>query len=288
MLGLPALRALRRRFPAAEITLVAPAPQGRIATWEPLVDRLVDFGEPALAPLIAGSAQTLPSELPFPEVACVWLRDHATVGAAMSRLGVRRVIGCSPLDAIPVRRHVARWLQDSLAPLGVAPEIDDTALTAPLPVGRKALVLHPGSGSVRKNWPGWAAAIGSLHPLEVTVVAGQADAVALDALLAAWPSDTGAPTVLSDLSLERLAAILAGASLYLGNDSGVSHLAAALSVPSVVVFGPTDPEIWRPIGPSVVVLGGTRVTTGIFSESPRWPSVEEVASAARAARDQAE
>jgi ADP-heptose:LPS heptosyltransferase len=48
-----------------------------------------------------------------------------------------------------------------------------------------------------------------------------------------------------------LAAVLARAGLYVGNDSGVSHLAAAAGCPTVALFGPTDPALWSPVGPRV-------------------------------------
>jgi heptosyltransferase-3 len=55
--------------------------------------------------------------------------------------------------------------------------------------------------------------------------------------------------VLKDLELPAVAAIARLASAFVGNDSGVSHLAAAVGAPGVVIFGPTDPARWRPIGP---------------------------------------
>jgi ADP-heptose:LPS heptosyltransferase len=54
--------------------------------------------------------------------------------------------------------------------------------------------------------------------------------------------------VLRDLPLPQLAAKLAAAALYIGNDSGVTHLAAAAGAPTIALFGPTDPATWAPIG----------------------------------------
>jgi ADP-heptose:LPS heptosyltransferase len=58
-----------------------------------------------------------------------------------------------------------------------------------------------------------------------------------------------------DWPLPDLAAVLARAGLYLGHDSGVSHLAGAVGVPGVVIFGPTDARRWRPAAGRLVALG---------------------------------
>ena len=66
--------------------------------------------------------------------------------------------------------------------------------------------------------------------------------------------------------LRRLAAALAGARLLLGNDAGVSHLAAAAGAPTLALFGPTDPALWAPVGPCVRTLrsaDGSLATLGV-------------------------
>jgi ADP-heptose:LPS heptosyltransferase len=55
---------------------------------------------------------------------------------------------------------------------------------------------------------------------------------------------------------------------YVGNDSGVSHLAAALGVPTIAVFGPTDPTVWAPLGPKVAVVAP--------QDDAPWPAVDNV------------
>jgi heptosyltransferase III len=61
-------------------------------------------------------------------------------------------------------------------------------------------------------------------------------------------------TVLDCAPLLAVARELQACAAYVGNDSGISHLAAAIGVPSVVLFGPTNPVVWRPLGPRVVIL----------------------------------
>ncbi|MGI8423754.1 MAG: glycosyltransferase family 9 protein [Chloroflexota bacterium] len=289
ILGLPALRALRRHFPRSAITFAAPEPQVRLGTWEPLVDRVVGFGEPALARLIAGTATAWPGMIPEPDLAIVWLRDHEAVADTMHRLGVRHVVGRSPMDAVTARVHMADWLFASLELLAVAPSSDTGALRAP--GGDRTsrdIVLHPSSGSPRKNWSGWPTVLSALGAERVTLVAGTADTEPLASVLRRVTTGAESPEILSGLTLEELAGVLTGAQLYLGNDSGVSHLAAALGTPSIVVFGPTDPQIWSPVGPRVTTLGGTHVSSGIFSDAPAWPTFGEVLDTARAALDQTE
>ena len=56
-------------------------------------------------------------------------------------------------------------------------------------------------------------------------------------------------------NLYELGTWLATAAVYVGNDSGISHLAAAVGTPVITLFGPTDPAIWAPRGVRVTVLG---------------------------------
>src|SRR2546426_4702322 len=105
--------------------------------------------------------------------------------------------------------------------------------------GRTPLVVvHPGAGGVLKRWPaeGFAAVLERLRSERALVLAihqGPADADAVAALRARLP---GPAIGLDEPSLPRLAGLLGGATAYLGNDSGVSHLAAALGTPAVVLF----------------------------------------------------
>jgi heptosyltransferase-2 len=86
----------------------------------------------------------------------------------------------------------------------------------------------------------------------VLLIGGEADHAQIDTLAAAWRDR---PVRLArDLPLPHLAALLARCRLYLGHDTGISHLAAAAGAPSLLLFGPTDPAIWAPANPLVNVL----------------------------------
>jgi ADP-heptose:LPS heptosyltransferase len=57
-----------------------------------------------------------------------------------------------------------------------------------------------------------------------------------------------------NLQLRLLAAVLSKCGAYVGNDSGVTHLAAATGIPTLAIFGPTDPAVWAPLGRNVKVV----------------------------------
>jgi len=116
--------------------------------------------------------------------------------------------------------------------------------------GSNFIVIFPGSGSPAKNWPadrfaalatmlGQRSECGSAYGR--VVVLGPAEEV-LEPIF----RDAGV-AVLKTLDLPTVAGIARKASAFVGNDSGVSHLAAAVGTSGVVIFGPTDPARWRPM-----------------------------------------
>ncbi|PWU11564.1 MAG: hypothetical protein C5B51_02265 [Terriglobia bacterium] len=101
-------------------------------------------------------------------------------------------------------------------------------------------VIHPFSSSPGKNWPlekFRALARGLEHTMSVHWCSGPED-----------PPLEGS-TYISDLY--ELGCWLGRARLYIGNDSGITHLAAAMGTPVLALFGPTDPAVWGPRGPNV-------------------------------------
>ncbi len=121
-------------------------------------------------------------------------------------------------------------------------------------LGKRILTLAPGSGAQAKNWPPsffrtvarwWRKRTGG----KVLVIFGpvEEERMADDKF---WEESL----LISGLSLSQLAALQARCDLYLGNDSGITHLAAALGIPTVVLFGPTDHVQWGPSGRHVSII----------------------------------
>jgi ADP-heptose:LPS heptosyltransferase len=151
------------------------------------------------------------------------------------------------------------------------------------------LAVHPGSGSRRKNCPAerLAATIEQVTvalDLVPVLVVGPADAEPATSVLRALAARSEPqPLVVQDLDLFQLAALLGRSTLYVGNDSGVTHLAAAVGARVVAAFGPTDPRRWAPRGPDptrirVVAPDQTRDREAAWSEDLR-PQVDEFMAA---------
>jgi len=117
-------------------------------------------------------------------------------------------------------------------------------------VDTPVLALHPGSGSGTKNWPAgrWeklAEELLAAHAhLELAIIGGEADESVVESLGTLRSNER--VRFWQNLPLVELAEKLGRAHGYLGHDTGVSHLAAVLGVPSLLLFGPTDPAVWAP------------------------------------------
>lgn len=170
-----------------------------------------------------------------------------------------------------VRLPVSRYLLNTLSPLLPPPgEVPPVRLPVTGEERREAerwcrahgvdpgrlILLHPGAGGSAKRWPAerFGALIGPLREakLSAVIVAGPADGKAVRELHAAA---TGERLVVApDLALRPFAALSAIARGFIGNDSGLTHLAAVVGTPTLALFGPTDPAIWSPLGPAARVL----------------------------------
>jgi ADP-heptose:LPS heptosyltransferase len=132
-------------------------------------------------------------------------------------------------------------------------------------------VLHPFAATAQKSWPGE----------RFVEVAGRLRNNGLEPMIVAGPADDTAPfsqfQVLRNPPLSELKSLMSGAELFIGNDSGPAHIAAAFGIPVVVLFGPSDPVTWAPWRTE------SRVLTS--SSSIGHIAVEEVMAAAAALRN---
>jgi heptosyltransferase III len=257
ILTLPALRALRG--PGQELELLTYPAFGRLAQEFGFVSgwRSIEAREAALL-VVAGA-----------EMARDWQEWLAGFDAVVSwmpdRDGVfqRQIRSCG----------VASFLQADWRCAGAGPAAQQLAdgagvqvLSGPLlfpgPQHQtwQRIAFHPGSGSSRKNWPleRWISVLGRLQiqqpGLVWQIITGEVETENLGTIHEALHRSGLRWEPLHDLELPALAHRLRECHLFLGHDSGVSHLAAACGVPCRLLFGPTDPAVWAPLGESVRVL----------------------------------
>jgi heptosyltransferase-3 len=124
---------------------------------------------------------------------------------------------------------------------------------------RPTLALHPGSGSEKKNWPehNWAELMARLledSDWELLLVGGEAEEGRIQRLAKRLPS--ARVEIAHSLALPDLARRLSQCRGFVGHDSGITHLAAAVGLPVLVLWGTTREETWRPIGERVALSRG--------------------------------
>ena len=120
----------------------------------------------------------------------------------------------------------------------------------------KAVVIQPGSGGLKKCWflDNFLALADELarRSREVIFLLGPAESERYSQATLARIADSA--VCLTDLSLTQVLGLLTCVDSFVGNDSGITHLAAALGTKTIAVFGPTDPGTYGPIGPSARVF----------------------------------
>jgi len=275
ILTLPAIAALRSRFPGVHLEVLGYPHIVQLAVAGGLVDRVQSIEARALAGFFARSG-TLDADLTdyFSEFDIIvsYLYDpdeifRTNVGrcsTAQFIVGPHR-----PLETENL--HAARVFLKPLERLAIfdADPVPRLILHAPSPAGTPPdagtessihqLALHPGSGSEKKNWPEarWAELL--QHLLSTTtwpllLVGGEAEGERLQRLAAAL-----VPTrvrVAQSLPLAELACRLKQCAAFIGHDSGIAHLAAALGLPGLVLWGNAATDVWRPPHSNVLILKG--------------------------------
>jgi ADP-heptose:LPS heptosyltransferase len=270
LVALPALLALRRRFPRATIELAGNAAVLPLVEASGVVDRSVVFDDPRVTRLFIPGPPGPDDYFLHLDAAVAWGRDpHGALRAALTQRGASHVVVAPSRPPPGARIHVARHLIETLEPLGIdggralelpairlsgeAEEMARAELEAAGLAGRPFVAVHAGSGSAAKNWPAtsfaWVVeALARQRGLATVLLAGPADADVLVSL----GDDAGLTSpALVDRPLSVVAAVLRRAAGFLGNDSGLAHLAGQLGVPTLALFGPTDPAVWSPLGPRV-------------------------------------
>lgn len=266
LVTLPSLALLRQRLPSARIEFAGNATAAAIALSRGLIDAAHSQNELRWSALF--------SSAPLPSDFAAWLNEFDLVlsfwpdpDSDLARhFPTRPEQTFITAPAHPALAPAAAHFCAPLSALGLTASESIHYLVPPIPAaarraasGAPRIALHPGSGSPRKNWPldRWATLAAWLvqeYCAELFVISGEAEPPGVL---------VGIGTPWHAQPLEDLITELARCTLFLGHDSGVSHLAAATRTPCVLLFGPTDPMIWAPPAPHIRVLRRDATLTSI-------------------------
>ncbi|MFZ4396565.1 MAG: glycosyltransferase family 9 protein [Kiritimatiellia bacterium] len=259
VLTLPVLQSLRRTWPAARLHLAARSSARALAVSCGLADEAHDIESASWAWLFEANPSGF--EVPDADLVVSYIHDpDSIVSANLARHYNRAVhLGVSPIIPVAGRRHAVDIFVEPLEKLGIkAPDRVPRLLLPPkdreavrqlaAAWGGKFAVIQPGSGSPQKNWPltQFIALARMIEAAGVKVffLLGEAETNMRAMVSQAWPPER----VLDGINLDEVARWLAASAFYAGNDSGITHLAAALGTPVMSLFGPTDPSVWGPRG----------------------------------------
>jgi len=269
ILTLPALKALRDAYPNAHIEILGYKHITALAENRFYAQRVRSIESALLSQFFAKNAD-LPPELTkhFAEFDLVmsYLYDPDSIFEDnLQRSGARK-IARGP-DKIDNRSHAARQLAQPINELGLSisdfapklyPSPEDRHRAREFLAGLAAPIVafHPGSGSEKKNWPlqNWIELGNDFlrnYAGSLLIVSGEADEHQTRQLESVWQN----PRVrfAKHLPLPDLAAVLEE-TIFVGHDSGISHLAAAADATCILLFGPTDPAVWAPLNDNAYVI----------------------------------
>ena len=276
----PALRALRQSFPAARLEALVPPNSAPVLAGSPLVDEVIVFDKfqfdrpiDALKPSSLLALVRLARDLRRRRYDCLVILHHLTTRWGMLKYAALALTSGAKVrvgldngrgwflthrardGGFGVRHEVEYWL-DVVGTIGA--ETEDTSLEMavgendqiPMTNGQWPLVaIHPGSGgySLARRWSaeGFARVADALverYGARIVLVGTLADGVSQVASL----MRSEAVNLEGRTNLGQLAAILKRCDLFIGADSGVMHLAAAVSTPLVAIFGPSNHKAWGP------------------------------------------
>ncbi len=273
----PSVRLIRRIYPHSRLTLAGREEYGLLLAAAGLIDEVVPAGSTRFASLYGESAPDRepggPGDwLAGSDLALGWFQGGGTAGRdlqkALTRRGIRARMLARDLND---RRAMGRgYFEETLRSLEMPPDRVEAfesfvglplterilsagrelAATAGLDPGTSFIVIHPGAGSRTKRWPLdrflWLAGELDREWGPVLFVTGEADGdiaaeIGRDRSPRRWKH-------VAEPGLLALTGLLSSCALFIGNDSGVTHLAAAAGAPVLAVFRTEFEDAWRPEG----------------------------------------
>jgi heptosyltransferase-2 len=290
---LPALRGLRERWPRAQVELAGNSTAAQLALARGWIDRVHSqhearwaalYGDGALSAALAewlADFDLVLSYWPDPDGALarrfpLRANQQFVTAPAMPMRAPAAAHYCVPLRKFRIeprdyfvrlaplgRERMLRVAEDRISQLAHARSYERERVER-VECGN-CIAIHPGSGSPRKNWPAdnWRRLIDELSG-PVSLILGEAESPQWSAWAERLLEDGGGNSeqrlgvkplhLFLNRPLEELVDHFARCRMFLGHDAGISHLAAACGARCVLLFGPTEPEVWAPPVPNVRVV----------------------------------
>lgn len=275
ILTLPALAALRQRFPHEPIEILGYPAIAGLAVAGGLAQRVCSIESRKLTGFFAreGTKEASAYFAGF-DLIISYLHDPEGIFQSnVCRGNQARFIGGPHRPDEALKEHAAVTLLRPLEALGIRGFDPRPRLELPaIPEQREGrwLALHPGSGSQRKNWPEakWRKLLLFLTAAtdwNFLLIGGEAEGTRCQRLAVGLPRERVA--LAENLPLAELAQKMRSCAGFMGHDSGITHLAAALDLPGLVLWGPTDETTWQPASEKMRLVRMTRSEKG-FNARP--------------------
>lgn len=291
ILTLPAIRLLRENFPQAHLEILGYKHIVAVAEGRYYADATRSIEYAGLSRFFMPNAERDPELVAwfasFQQVVSYLYDPDLFFEDSLREAGVKNFLaGPGRLDdsdhaSVQLARPLERLalFLDREAPELFPSPADATAASAFLGEARP-IALHPGSGAPGKNWPleRWEKLLDWLiaHRRDLILLfGGEADEERLQRLLARTSSDR--LLVARSLPLPHVAALIQRSRMFIGHDSGITHIAAATSTPTLVLFGATDPAIWAPRNEQAHILRGPEGDLGQLEVNAVIAWIEEMA-----------
>jgi ADP-heptose:LPS heptosyltransferase len=266
----PALRAIRGRFPAAEITFIGRSWAQDFVARLSTVDRFLSFpGYPGIVESPTNIARAVPRWPRF-DLAIQMHGSGAVSNGFVATLEATRSVGFGPpgdqrlttiLAWVESEPEPLRWLRlaDAIGaaaaglqtefPLTATERVSTAELLGP-PDGRPVVGLHVGASDPSRRWPAESFArlgdqLATQRQVRIILTGSDQERSLTAAVRRAMK--TPAIDLAGMTELGEFVAVISALDLLVTNDTGASHVAAAMRTPSIVLYGPSRPDRWAPL-----------------------------------------
>ena len=266
---LPVIGAIRKKWPSCRIEVIGSSPLTELVNGRYYADRVVSIDGSGFSNFFTEAA-VLPENWmnyfkSFDLIVC-FIKDDCLLRNLRST-GVGKIVSVVPEydDGVHMVEYLLKQLGSLCVEADTVPRIffssedmvSGNRFWEKHGLGSSLVVaVHPGSGSIKKSWPverfrKVASWLMSKHNAKILIPCGEADMRITKKMIEGFSSAD--MIVVANYSLPELGAIFRRCALFLGNDSGLGHLASASGTCVVSIFGPTDPHVWAPKGKVTVV-----------------------------------